>query len=63
MERAFWRGADDHRLSVDVEIGVILSFSVRMDEQEIYVAEVTEVAFNEKLSDGTFRLDLPGMEL
>lgn len=58
----FIAGADHHRLSVGAEAGIILRFSAQMDGREIYVAEVTEVTFDEDFPEGIFRLDLPGME-
>jgi hypothetical protein len=39
-----------------------LRAAARLEEQEFYVAEVTEIAFDEEFSEDTFRLELPGVE-
>lgn len=58
----FWDGADDYLISVDAEIGVILRFASRLRGEECDSFEVTELAFDETFPDGTFALDLPGVE-
>jgi len=55
-------GTTDHLLLVDAEVGVILRVAARLEKREFYVAEVTEIAFDEELPEGTFRLELPGVE-
>jgi hypothetical protein len=55
-------GTTDHLLLVDAEVGVILRAAARLEGREFYVAEVTEVAFDERFPDGTFRLELPDVE-
>jgi hypothetical protein len=55
-------GTTDHLLLVDTEVGVILRVSARLEGREFYVAEVTEIAFDEKFPEDTFRLELPGVE-
>jgi hypothetical protein len=55
-------GTTDHLLMIDEEIGVIVRAAARLEGREFYVAEVTEIAYDEELSEGTFRLDLPGVE-
>ena len=55
-------GTTDHLLLVDEEIGVILRAAARLEGREFYVAEVTEVAYDEELSEDTFRLELPGVQ-
>ena len=55
-------GTTDHLLLVDAEVGVVLRAAARLEGREFYVAEVTEVAFDERFPEGTFRLDLPGVE-
>jgi len=55
-------GTTDHLLLVDAEIGVILRVAARLEDREFYVAEVTEIAFDEDFPEGTFRLELPGVE-
>jgi hypothetical protein len=55
-------GTTDHLLLVDAEVGVILRAAARLEGREFYVAEVTEVAFDEEFSEETFRLELPGVE-
>jgi hypothetical protein len=47
---------------VDAEVGVILRVAARLEGREFYVAEVTEVAFDEEFADDTFRLELPSVE-
>lgn len=34
----------------------------RLDGREFRVAEVEEISYNEEFADGTFRLELPGVE-
>ncbi len=58
----FWDGADDYLMSVDAKIGVILRFVSRLRGEECDVYEVTELAFDEVFAEGTFALDLPGVE-
>ena len=58
----FWEGADDYVMSVDLEVGVLLRFASRLGGVECDVLEVTEIAFDEAFEEGTFRLDLPGVE-
>lgn len=55
-------GADSYIFSADVETGVIPRFAERLDGEEFYVAEFTEVFFDEEFPDGTFRLELPGVK-
>jgi hypothetical protein len=55
-------GTTDHLLLVDAEVGVILRVAARLEDREFYVAEVTEIAFDEDFPEGTFRLELPGVE-
>lgn len=60
----FWvpEGTTDHLLLVDAEVGTILRAAARLEGREFYVAEVTEIAYDEDLPIGTFRLELPGVE-
>lgn len=55
-------GAEDYRLSVDAEVGVILRYAERLAGEEFYAAEVEEISFDEEFPEGTFQLDLPGVE-
>ncbi len=55
-------GTTDHLLLVDAEVGVILRAAARLEDREFYVAEITEIAFNEEFPDDTFRLELPKVE-
>lgn len=55
-------GTTDHLLLVDVEVGTILRAAARLEGREFYVAEATEIAYDERLPEDTFRLDLPGVE-
>jgi hypothetical protein len=57
------QGTTDHLLLlVDAEVGAILRAAARLEEREFYVAEVNEIVFDEKLPEGTFRLELPGVK-
>jgi hypothetical protein len=55
-------GTTDHLLLVGAEVGVILRVAARFEGREFYVAEVTEVAYDEELSEDAFRLELPGVQ-
>ncbi len=55
-------GTTDHLLLLDAEVGVILRVAARLEDREFYVAEVTEIAFDEEFPEDTFRLELPGVE-
>ena len=41
-------GTTDHLLLVDEEVGVILRVAARLEGREFYIAEVTEIAFDEE---------------
>ncbi len=56
-----WWGADDYELVVDVQRGIILRLSSRLDGQEFDVTEVLDIGFDEAFSEGTFALRLPGV--
>lgn len=58
----FREGADDYLLSVDAEVGVILRLASRLRSEEFEVFEMVDVAFDEAFAEGTFRLELPGVE-
>jgi hypothetical protein len=55
-------GATDHLLLVDAEIGTILRVAARLEGREFRVAEATEIAYDERFPEDTFRLVLPGVE-
>jgi hypothetical protein len=55
-------GTTDHLLLIDAEVGTILRAAARLEGREFYVAEVAEVAYDEELPEGTFWLELPGVE-
>ena len=55
-------GTTDHLLLVDAEVGTILRVAARLEGREFYVAEVTEIAYDETFSEDTFRLELPGVQ-
>jgi hypothetical protein len=55
-------GTTDHLLLVDAEVGTILRAAARLEGREFYVAQVAEIAFDEEFPEGTFRLELPGVE-
>jgi hypothetical protein len=56
------QGTTDHLLLVDAEVGTILRAAARLEGREFYVAEVTEVAYDEQFPEDTFQLKLPGVE-
>ena len=60
----YWapEGTTDHLLLVDAEVGTILRAAARLEGREFYVAEVTEVTYDEEFPEDIFRLDLPGVE-
>ena len=49
-------------LLVDAEVGTILRVAAKREEREFYVAEVTEIAYDERFPEGAFRVELPGVE-
>ena len=55
-------GTTDHLLLVDAEVGTILRVAARLEGREFYIAEVTEIAYDEEFPEDTFRLELPGVE-
>jgi hypothetical protein len=55
-------GTTDHLLLVDAEVGTILRAAARLEGREFWVAEVTELAYDEEFSEDTFRLEMPGVE-
>jgi hypothetical protein len=55
-------GTTDHLLLVDAEVGTILRAAARLEGREFYVAEVTEVAYDEDFPEDTFRLEQPAVE-
>ena len=57
-----WWGADDYELVVDAERGVLLRLASRLDGRVFDVTEVLEVGFDEIFPEGTFSLELPGVE-
>ncbi len=58
----FQEGADDYLLSVDAEVGVIVRLASRLRGEEFEVFEVLDIAFEEAFGEGTFRLELQGVE-
>jgi hypothetical protein len=58
----FGEGADDYLLSVDAQIGIILRLASRLRGEDYDIFEVSEIAFDEVFAEGTFRLDLPGVQ-
>jgi hypothetical protein len=55
-------GTTDHLLLVDAEVGTILRVAARLEGREFYVAEATEITYDETFPENTFRVDLPDME-
>jgi hypothetical protein len=64
MFRSYYapEGTTDHLLLVDAEVGTILRVAARLEGREFWVAEVTEIAYDEEFSEDTFRLEMPGVE-
>lgn len=60
--KPFEDGADEYLLSVDAELRVILRLASRLRGEEFDVFEVVDIAFDEEFPEGTFRLELPGVE-
>jgi hypothetical protein len=58
----FPEGTTDHMLLVDAEVGTILRAAARLEGREFYVAEVTEIAYDETFPEDTFRLEMPGVK-
>jgi hypothetical protein len=58
----FWDGADDYLMSVDAGLGVIVRLASRLRGEEFDVFEMVELAFDETFPEGTFALELPGVE-
>lgn len=59
---ASMEGTTDHVLLVDVEVGTLLRVAARLDGREFRVAELTEISYDDRFPEGTFRLELPGVE-
>lgn len=59
---ASMEGTTDHLLLVDGEIGTLLRVAARLDGREFRIAEVTEISYDQRLPEDTFRLELPGVE-
>jgi hypothetical protein len=57
--RGFSWGADEHRLAIDRERGVLLRVGAVMDGQEYEATEMTEIAFDEPIEPDVFRLEAP----
>ena len=55
-------GTTDHLIMVDAKIGTILRVAARLEGREFRVAEVTEIVYDEELTEGTFRLDMPSVK-
>lgn len=55
-------GTTDHLLLVDIEVGTVLRAAARLEDREFYIAEVTEISYDEEFPENTFRLELPGVE-
>jgi hypothetical protein len=55
-------GTTDHLLLVDAQVGTILRAAARLDGREFYVAEATEISYDERFPEDTFRLEMPGVE-
>lgn len=55
-------GATDHMLLMDEEVGTILRVAARLEGREFRVAEVVGIAYDEEFPEGTFRLEVPGVE-
>jgi hypothetical protein len=47
---------------VDAEVGVILRLASRLGGEEFDIFEVLDIAFDEAFAEGTFKLELQGVE-
>jgi hypothetical protein len=56
------QGTTEHLLLVDEAVGTILRVAARLEGREFYVAEATEIAYDEEISDDTFWLEVPSAE-
>lgn len=54
-----WPGADEYRLIVDVERGVLLHLGAAVNGRTIAIDEFEEILFDRPLPAGTFALDAP----
>ena len=52
-------GADEYRLTVDLERGILLRVEARSEGRPFQIVEATQIAFDEDLPASTFELDLP----
>lgn len=55
-------GTTDHLLLFDSETGTVLRAAARLEGREFYVAEVTEISYDEKFPEDTFQLKIPDVE-
>jgi hypothetical protein len=55
---ALGQGADQYRLLLDAERGVLLRSEARLRDRPFRVIEVTEVSFDEDFPESTFRVEL-----
>ena len=53
------RGADEYRLHIDAERGVVLRSEARLQGRPFRVIEMEQISFDERLPDETFTLELP----
>jgi outer membrane lipoprotein-sorting protein len=58
VHRFSW-GADEHRLALDREYGILLRAAAVMEGEEFDVTEMTEVAFDEPIEPEVFRREPP----
>lgn len=59
---AVMEGTTDHLLLVDAETGTLLRVAARLQGREFRIAEAIEVAYGGRFHEGTFRLEVPGVE-
>lgn len=53
---ASMEGTTDHLLLVDAEVGTLLRVAARLDGRELRTAEVTEISYDDRFPEETFRL-------
>ena len=53
------KGADEYRLYIDAERGIVLRSEARLEGQPFRVIEMEQISFDERLPDETFTLELP----
>jgi outer membrane lipoprotein-sorting protein len=56
-EDFFWATADEYRLLVDAEAGILLRYAAVVDGEEYAVTEVESVSFDQPINDDVFQIE------